>query len=161
MKTFKTLGKIILVVAISVILLVSVFGGIVYVWWHFESEKVFYEEKFDREKWLTAEKEYVEGYGWLTNYSCDRGKMYYDLISNHLKKGMKIQDALELLGNPEYSEYKIQYNGWFSKNTCYQYNLGDCHWLPIADLLMICYKNENVVSFVRTDINDKEIEYQK
>ncbi len=147
---FKKLGKFILIASISVLLLVSVFGGIVYVWWQIEDNKIFYEEKFDRARWLAAD-----------TFLCQRGRMYDDVLKNYLHLGMPINDVIKLLGVPEYSRI---YDDYFNKKTCLQYRLGSCNWIPIPSNLIICPDANNLIAeFYKAKDNDsgKTTEFKK
>lgn len=48
--------------------------------------------------------------------------MYSDLVKNHLKKGMHLDDVEKLLGKTDYISYCMD-----KKNKCHVYTLGICY----------------------------------
>jgi hypothetical protein len=61
--------------------------------------EIYKKQKFDKEKWIAAEKIYNPEPGvYLKDLNCVRGKMYDDLKRNYLKKDKDIKDIEQLLG---------------------------------------------------------------
>lgn len=141
-KIFKTIGKVALVVVISVIFFVGIVVGTVSWWWISDDNEKFSLAKFDREEWLKN-----DGIG-----KCIRGAMYDDLTNNHLKKGMTKDEVLELIGKPDYGRV---YHSFYRDKKCYEYNMGSCKWVPRRSTLLVCFnKNERVNNVFRSDGSD-------
>ncbi|WP_148299452.1 hypothetical protein [endosymbiont of Acanthamoeba sp. UWC8] len=67
---------------ILVVLLAIIIGTLTYAWHRLSdfNDEVYSESKFDKEIWLQV------GNSYYTNDNCIRGRMYYDLKKNYLKK---------------------------------------------------------------------------
>lgn len=141
MGVVKAIFKLTLMLVISAVILITLIVGSYVAWWYLEDQKVFYEAKFDKEKWMAAD----------TIFGCTRGKMYYDLDDNYLKKGLTKEQVFQLLGLPE--NWRV-YHRFYEKKKCHEYSLGTCRWIPVPSILLICYKNNKVTDFFLSDVND-------
>jgi len=76
--------------------------------------------KFDKDLWVkTSIGEYTGGI--VNDYLDYRCGMYNDLVKNHLKKGMKIEEVIKMLGKTDLKYYCID-----KKIKCLYYRLGTC-----------------------------------
>lgn len=112
------------------------------IWWYQFNNSIFYENKFDRGEWLAD-----DGYS-----KCIRGRMYEDLASNYLKKGMSKEEVIGLIGEPRIGRI---YSRFYGDKKCYEYEIGPCKWAPTGDMLLVCFnKDEKVIDVFRSDGGD-------
>lgn len=156
------------VIMILVIFLVASFAGIYFMpgeyravilyftlgkWTsNIEDEKMLHENKFDRNLWREAGSEDYE-ISQEHRSNCTRGKMYYDLKDNYLKKGMSEEEVFSLLGKPTYG---LKYPDNKNHNYCLKYKLGCCtKWISGGDkLLLVCLKNGKVIDMFKDSRNN-------
>lgn len=139
--------KVLLIIAgktIAIILagLVSfvVLGTIVFsLWFYHYDNQAFYQDKFNREKWLTDDG--VD--------KCIRGRMYEDLVANYLKNGLTKKEVIWLVGEPYFGRV---YHRFYGDKKCYEYLIGRCKWVPAGDALLVCFnRDEKVIDVFRSD----------
>lgn len=114
------------------------------------SYKPYRGEKFNQEKWMSNVKDPES----RANARC---KMYNDIVNNHLKKGMKVQEVEALFGPITEYNYCLK-----KKVKCINYRLGTCwtHYHSNIDSLKICFNDsQEVIYFSNFSKNwqDKEI----
>ena len=112
-------------------------------WKNYEVDKTLRMNKFDQKLWM-------DNYG-----RCTRGKMYYDLIDNYLKKGMSEEEVFKLLGKPNYG---LKYPNNKNREYCLEYEIGECFiGNDVGRILSICLKNNHVIEiFYDSRNNDAE-----
>jgi hypothetical protein len=107
-------------------------------------DAIYRESKFDRDIWLKAG---IRGTGLE---ACARGKMYNDLTSHYLKKGMSKEEVFALLGQARrgtsYEEEK--------RKDCLEYEIGKCGIRSgPRHTLVACFENEVVVDIFKSNVN--------
>lgn len=132
-KALKMIGMIAFILFGTITILLVVIGN----WLSDFNDEVYSESKFDKEIWLQAEEEYNPAYNiYHDGLGCVRGKMYYDLKKNFLKKEMTLEEIIMLLGRT--SVRRIYKENKFQKE-CLQYHLGSCAKLGgPPDYLVFC-----------------------
>ncbi|WP_041366540.1 hypothetical protein [Methylophaga frappieri] len=80
--------------------------GVVTTFYFLTGDSPFNDKEFDQKVWLSMD----------TDWDPDnpRGKMYEDIVDNHLEKGMSKQQVVDLLGQPDLK----------NKSLLFSYNLG-------------------------------------
>ena len=134
---FITLISIPIVLVIAYYFLIFV----LIIWHDNQDDKIRKMSKFDQSLWMKVIKENGDLDSW--HYAdCTRGKMYYDLIDNHLREGMQKEDVFELLGKPAYG---LMYSDNKKRQYCLEYELGGCSVSSgPGRILLICIQNNKV-----------------
>ncbi len=141
-----------LIVGICLALLLLIYVG--FTRYDYKEDQILRESKFDREAWIEAGSKNYETHSYHSG-NCTRGKMYYDLKDNYLKKGMSKEDVFSLLGKPEYGikfpDKKRQY--------CLEYDIGSCtNWFAGGfKLLLVCLKNDRITEVFKDSANSEVI----
>ncbi len=150
-KIFKRI--IITLISISIILVLAYYFLIfVLIKWHeSEDDKILRMNKFDQTLWMNSIRE--DGHlDWDHKANCTRGKMYYDLIENHLRVGMQKEAVFELLGKPAYG---LKYLESKKRQYCMEYELGGCSISSgPGRILLVCIKNNQVREIFHDSYNN-------
>ena len=89
-----------------------------------------------------------------------RCKMYNDLVKNHLKKGMHVDDVEKLLGKTNIKSYCIE-----KKNKCLSYSLGICYADSFGishGRIEVCFDQDNkIISTGKDGFSDKFCDYKR
>ena len=141
--------------ALSLVAFLALFAA--YQWLFYKDDQILAENKFDQRLWVEAGIEDAgNNYRKFHHhqYQCTRGKMYYDLVENHLKKGMSKDKLLELLGKPNYG---LKYPNNKKRQYCLEYELGGCTvWFSgPGKILSVCIENDRVVEIFYDSRNNE------
>jgi hypothetical protein len=113
--------------------------------------KPYRGKKFSKEAWQKADKIYKKSYG--ISGLCS---MYNDIVTNHLKKGMKLKEVEDLLGDDGLKYYCVGNK----KIKCLYYSLGLCYasaWTRAGGTLTICFNEKHeVVDFGKDTAMNKK-----
>lgn len=136
----KKIGKIILIVTLSLISICVIIGALGYYYLYVYP---FDNAKFDRAIWVEAESTKIEG-------ECIRGGMVGDLKRNYLKIGITSKkEVIALLGD-RYDKYTTnECTDWRDYNNCVHYDLGMCKvHRADYDSLHICFDENNKIKII-------------
>jgi hypothetical protein len=89
-------NNILMILTILFGLIMVIVTIVFFTWWAMKDNIEFGHDKFDRILWITRSNHEVE--------SCDRGNMAYDLQQNLLHPGTTREEALTLLGRPDWDD---------------------------------------------------------
>lgn len=142
-------------ISIPIILVIAYYFLIfVYVMWHLsKDDEILRKNKFNQTLWMKAITE--EGHlDWDHKANCTRGKMYYDLVDNHLSVGKRKEEVFKMLGKP-YSERRYFDNKDY--NNCYRYDLGGSCSISSGPprILLVCFKKGLLIDYFYSTVNDK------
>ena len=150
-KIFKYI--ILTVMSIPIILVILYYFLIfIYIQWHgSKDDQILKMDKFDKSSWLAS----IQEDGHLDrdhDANCTRGKMYYDLIENHLRVGMQKEEVFKLLGKPAYG---LKYSKNKKRQYCLKYELGGCSISSgPGRILLVCIKNNKVKEIFHDSYNN-------
>lgn len=125
-----------------------------YVMWNnYDNNQILRMNKFDQKLWIDAGIVDVNNaYKNWHHHSgrSTRGKMYYDLINNYLKKGMSKEEVFKLLGKPNYG---LKYPNNKNREYCLEYEIGKCG-SKAGRILSICFKDNRVIEIFHDSRNN-------
>lgn len=147
-RIIKTIIYILLILVVLV--LVAVIGFIKK--YEYKDDQILRMNKFNKIQWLSCLEE--DGHlDWDHKANCTRGKMYYDLIENHLKLGVAKNEVFELLGKPMYG---LKYPNNLKRQYCIEYELGgSCSsFSGPTKIMLVCLQDNRVVEIFTSTVND-------
>ncbi len=99
-----------------------------FAWWGMKDRIEFGNDKFDQVTWITASS--------ITDKTCHRGDMAYDLQQNVLQAGITREAATSLLGRPSWEEAGQM-----------EYDLGNC--MHVIHGLRLFFNEQNQLTHSR------------
>jgi hypothetical protein len=118
--------------------------------------------KFNKKTWIDNKEARLENlysiFPWLPHARC---KMYNDIVTNHLKLGMKPEEVEGFLGSANKVVYCTD-----EKTKCLTYQLGNCHSIATAivyyqQALSVCFNKKHEVTWFGLEENTSGVCKQK